>query len=317
MSKPKPVAILCADLHLSLTPPACRAETPEKWLDVQAHYLKQLRDLRESLGHVEVFCSGDIFDRWNPSPELINFALEHLPGAMLAVPGQHDLMHHRYDLINKSGYGVLKRANKIYDMTASPWSLGDGGTFVYGFGWNQPIALPRVGMLKVALIHRFVWVEGKGYPGAPKENNLPEMKGQLKGYDVAAFGDNHKGFLANTHPELNLNAPRGKSNFGPRCVVFNCGTFIRRKADEINYKPHVGILYSDGIVKPHYLDTSIDRFHDRPEEREQKEFDMRAFLESLEDLGEQGLNFHTAVENYLRDNKVTPSVKARILKMLQ
>lgn len=306
--KPRPVAILCADLHLSLTPPACRTETQEEWLDVQAHYLDQIKALRKSLGNVEVFCSGDIFDRWNPSPELINFALARLPSGMLAVPGQHDLMHHRYDLMHKSGYGVLKGANKIYDLTPSPWSLGDGGTFVYGFGWNQPINPPRVGLLRVALIHRYVWTIKSGYPGASEESHLEKMMGDLKKYHVAVFGDNHCPF---------------QKKLKTGTLVWNCGTFIRRKSDEIKYCPRLGILCSTSGEKPsytieyHYLDTSIDRFHDRPEEREQKEFDMREFLESLEDLGEQGMNFREAVERHLRDNrkKYNPELARKVLAL--
>lgn len=312
--KPKPVAILCADLHLSLTPPACRAETPEEWLGVQAHYLKQLEDLQTRLWNEKssipipsVLCAGDIFDRWNTPPELLHFAMDHLPHKMICVPGQHDLPNHSIERMKECGYGVLKRSKHIIDLSDQkgyPINMIAPDFFVQGFGWNQEIMPPerRKQSLSIALIHRYVWTIKSGYPGAPEESHLEKLIGPLKGYNIAVFGDNHCPF---------------QKKLKTGTLVFNCGTFIRRKADEINYKPHVGILYSDGTVKPHYLDTSIDRFHDRPEEREQKEFDMRAFLESLEDLGEQGLNFHTAVENYLRDNKVTPSVKAQILEMLQ
>jgi DNA repair exonuclease SbcCD nuclease subunit len=68
MHAPTPLAVLVADLHLSLQQPACRAD--ENWLAVQKRYLKQL-----SVIGLAVICAGDIFDRWNPSPELLVFAI--------------------------------------------------------------------------------------------------------------------------------------------------------------------------------------------------------------------------------------------------
>ena len=112
MQEPNAIAILCSDLHLSLTKPACRAD--KDWMEVQAHYLKQLED---TAGNLPIFCAGDIFDRWNAPPELINFALRNLPDDMLCVPGQHDLPNHRLDEKHRSGYGVLSNAGKIEDLS--------------------------------------------------------------------------------------------------------------------------------------------------------------------------------------------------------
>src|SRR5688572_18895632 len=96
-----PIAILCADLHLTLRPPLCRAD--KNWMLTQRDYLLQIRKLQEPAhlkNHLEatakipVICAGDIFDRWNPPPELVNFALRFLPNGMICVPGQHDLPNH-------------------------------------------------------------------------------------------------------------------------------------------------------------------------------------------------------------------------------
>ncbi len=45
MSDVRPIAIAIADLHLSLTRPACRAD--KDWLEVQAHYLSQVTQIRK------------------------------------------------------------------------------------------------------------------------------------------------------------------------------------------------------------------------------------------------------------------------------
>src|SRR5688500_1062308 len=96
--KAEPIAILCADLHLTMKQPACRDD--DDWMKTQAGYLSQLKMLQksETMGPVlPILCAGDIFDKWNAPPELIHFALEHLPDGMICVPGQHDLPNHRME----------------------------------------------------------------------------------------------------------------------------------------------------------------------------------------------------------------------------
>jgi hypothetical protein len=294
--KPYPIAVAVADLHLSLLQPACRAD--KDWLAVQAEYLFQLKEAANGL---PILVAGDIFDRWNAPPELINFALEHLPDGMLCVPGQHDLPLHRSDLMHRSGYGVLKEVKKIRDLSSQ--STGNmGGFLVQGFGWEEEISPVRcnTGLLEIALIHRYTWTGGYHYPGATQPAHLGTLIKNLKGYDVAVFGDNHIPFLA----RVGL------------CSVLNCGTFIRRKTDEIDYAPGVGIIYSDGTVKRRRLDTSGDLFHAQAKDRPEVAFNMKEFIERLEELGEHGLDFKEAVENHLKTEDVHPKVKEIILAAL-
>lgn len=319
MPKPTLIAVLCSDLHLTLQRPACRDD--KDWLDVQAGYLKQLRTLahrrtRFSPDHewdietVPIICAGDIFDRWNVSPELINFALKHLPDGMICVPGQHDLPNHRMDAIHRSGYGVLAQAGKIKDISGSTLA-SDAGFAAYGFGWEEEIEPldpnneQRPGaakaILHVAVIHRYMWsVPGTGYPGSPEKARLYAFKKQLRGYDVAVVGDNH----------IHFTAQAGE------CQVFNCGGFIRRKSDEIDRRPAVGLLYSDGTVKTHFLDTSGDKFHADVQKREEIPVNMKEFIDSLEGLGEQGLDFREAVRQHLRNDDLKKPVKRLIEEIM-
>ena len=96
-------------------------------------------------------------------------------------------------------------------------------------------------------------------------------------------------------------------------TIINCGGFIRRKSDEIDYVPSVGVLYSDGTVKRRRLDTSGDVFHDIPKDKEEVPFNMKDFIAGLESLGEQGLDFRQAVENHLKGEEIDPAVKEIIL----
>lgn len=297
--KPKPIAVCCGDLHLSLLKPACRAD--DDWLSVQAGYLDQLKDIADDL---PILCAGDIFDRWNTPPELVNFALHNLPNGMFSIPGQHDLPNHQTEQMHRSGYGVLEKAKHIRDVVDYVGMI----TFdLFGFGWGEKITPHTVEFyyegdppVNIALIHRYVWTLNHKYPDAPKDANVAALKDDLVGYDLAITGDNHHFFMAQA----------GK------CTVFNCGTFLRRKTDEIPLEPSVGMIYSDGSIERIKLDTSKDKFHQEEKARISPGIDMKSFIDGLEKLGEHGLNFREEVENFLRKEEIEPDTKQIILSAL-
>lgn len=298
MSKSHPVAVAVADLHLSLTAPACRAD--KDWLAVQAGYLQQLKDLAQDL---PILCAGDLFDRWNTPPELLHFALEYLPDGMICVPGQHDLPNHRMEDLHRCGYGVLAKAGKIRDITGGMPYVTEEGIYVQGFGWGQEISGTKSGWedtIRIALIHRYCWTEGREFPGAPAEAHLNALPPAIRSYSLAVFGDNHKSFV----------------KYNKKFTVVNCGGFIRRKSDEIPYHPCVSVLYNDGSVRQQPLDIANDQFYEDAKQREESELDLQGFLNSLEGLGEHGLNFKEAVENHLRREGLRKSVHQIILQCL-
>lgn len=299
---PQKIAIAISDLHLSLTPPACRAD--KDWMETQADYLQQVHMLTCD-GDLPVLCAGDVFDRWNPTPELIHFALEHLPSQTIAVPGQHDLPNHRMEEMRRSGYGVLEKAGRLRDLSGRSLEFED--FWAHGFAWGHKIVPSNKksylqNKLHIVLIHQYVWIEGAEYPGAPREAHADRLAKQLKGYDVAVFGDNHKNFLCKLKTGV---------------TVLNVGGFIRRKSDERSYAPRVGVIYDDGSVVRHRLDTSGDEFHDNPDEQPETVLNMRAFVEDLKSLGEQGLNFQEEVRRFLRKNPLSPEVEQMVLESLK
>ncbi len=299
------VAVLCSDLHLTLNPPLARAKEPD-WLKAQARPLRQLKDLAAK-HDVPILCAGDIFDRWNSPPELINWALDHLP-FMYAIPGQHDLPTHNYELIHKSAYNTLMKGGHstrgIYNLDPGD-THGLYGLHVEAFPWGYPLTAPKrmtEKRLKVALVHQYVWVVGKTYPGAPMEAMVRKGMKELKGWDVVVFGDNHKGFLTS------------KGN----TVVFNCGGLQRRKSDEITYKPQVGLLHSDGSIKPHPIDVSADVIEETSPTLEVREdMELEEFLSELTKLQESSLDFEEAMKRLLRERKPKPLVRNLILKAMK
>jgi len=295
------IAVLCSDLHLSHTAPLARSSEPS-WYDAMARVLGELSALAEK-HNAPVICAGDIFDRWNSPPELINFAIKHLP-KMYAIPGQHDLPHHQLEDIRRSAYWTLVEAAVILPINERHM-VGD--IVLWGFPWGKDIAFSELWRdgsteaVHIAVAHQYVWEGQCKYDGAPKEKHISNLVKQLKGYDVAVFGDNHKGFQAQAGD----------------CTVFNCGTFIRRKADEIGYKPQVGLLYDNGTVEIHYLDTSQDKIEAVEKSAANDELDITAFVEELNKLGGDSLDFQTAVERYVEKHGVKKPIREIIQRVLE
>ena len=294
------IAILCSDIHLSLKPPISRAGEPN-WFDAMARPLRELETLRVKYG-CPIICAGDLFDKWNSPPELINFALMTLPNDMYAIPGQHDLPLHNYEDIKKSAYWTLVKAGRIMDLNPDkPRHMDD--FILHAFPWGYDIEpVEKRELIQIAVIHQYIWEDQKNsYPGAPKENKLTKARKDLDGYDIAVFGDNHKGFLTT----------RGD------CKILNCGGFMPRNADQIDYMPHVGLLFDDASLFIHYLDTSLDIIESKgPIIDIGEDMELQEFMSELMSLEESTLDFEEAMEQTLKKIKPNKAVKDLILEAM-
>lgn len=304
---PRVRAILASDIHLQAKAPVARSTEPD-WFEAMARPLREIEDLKDRY-KCPVLYAGDIFDRWNAAPEVINFALQNLPQGY-AIPGQHDLPNHNYDDIKRSAYWTLVESGKIEDIppSAHPTLIRDG-LYAYGFPWGfKPVPKQReTDGLCVALVHQFIWTtKATGYTGATQESRIGASMASLAGYDAVAFGDNHKGFI--TRPTAS----------GP--AVCNCGGMMRRKTDERDAQPGVGLLWSDGTVTRHYFDTTADRFIQLTAETEavEKLLDMTDFVIGLRELsGDDALDFETALRQFLDTNKTAKRVRDIILDTIR
>ena len=161
---------------------------------------------------------------------------------------------------------------------------------VYGFPYGSEGIEPikhKSKFIQIAVSHEYVWVPGHSYPNAPKEQRL--KGGSTKGYDIIVYGDNHKGF------EYAIGGTD----------IFNCGTLMRRKSDEIDYKPQVGLLLKTGEIKPHYLDISEDKYLDlQTTSGAGNSLNMKDFIKELEKLGDTDLDFTEAMKQYLEKNEI-------------
>lgn len=294
------VAVLCGDLHFSHKPPLARSLEPD-WYATQANYCRQLREIVEresweSSFRVPLICSGDVFDTWNQPPELINMLIRELPN-MFAVPGQHDLPYHRYEDIRRSAYWTLVGAGVITDLKpGEPVSIG--WVRLHGFPWGfdpQPMKGPHPTLaLEVAVCHRYLWTRGTGYEGAPEDRLYKATRPLLEGYNVAHFGDNHQTIV--------------KGEGEP--AVFNAGSFMRRKADEKDHRPCVGLVYADGSIVAEYLDTSGDKILNATEvEQVVNSLGAETLVETVMNLADAAVDFGEVIDRLLERKKVPDRVK--------
>jgi DNA repair exonuclease SbcCD nuclease subunit len=303
------IAILISDIHLSATPPIARLGEPD-WLEAQGRVLDQVIALANK-HDCRVLCAGDLFDRWNSPPAVINMVLERLHRQKykwIMVPGQHDLPLHRHEDVKKSAYWTLVEAGVIHDLSHIPNIYQPTPELhVAGFGWGQtiqPYTGPQVGnRVNVAISHQYAWCGASCYVGATQDTHLNGIEG-LEGYDVVVFGDNHK-------PWIHKMA-------GP--VVVNPGCLIRRKQDERSQVPFVGLLREDRTVELLLLDTSGEVWSG-PEEQVstlgtdvQQKLDQ--FISTLNDLDEKTFDFKGTIRRYL-DQERHSDVRLLLTELLE
>lgn len=296
----KPIAIICSDIHLSDRAPSARSTEPD-WYAAMARPLQQLSKLKEDLD-VPVIVAGDIFHKWNPSPKLINFAIDRLPPCM-AVPGQHDLRYHSLDDIESTGFWTLVKIGTIQYMNPK-WEMGLSRTWIaYGVPWGVDPKAPEGPGKHLAIVHMFVCSKDTAYPGAPEEAFYPKVRRKFWGFDAAFFGDNHKPF---------------ESLSEKGCTIYNCGALIRRTHPERTHSPSVGILFEDGRIDRHFLDCSEDLFSEPLLAIKKEGPDMADFLDGLREADERGSeDFRSSVRRWADREEVSSDVKELLLRAVE
>ena len=301
MQKSKVLAILCSDLHFTLKPPVARC-SEEDWMAAMLRPLDQIRELAKE-HDVPILCAGDIFDHWRVSPELINWVIENLPQPFYAIPGQHDLPLHRYDDLHRSAFQTLVLSGKVRAL--NKLTIGRGRARIIGVPFGQPIEPPpktKLGQFTVLVTHSYIWTTGKSFPGAPDERQVEKFSRLLKGYKVAVFGDNHKSFV---------------TKYGSTTII-NCGSLMRRKADEADYSPQIGLLHKNASITTVPLNTSLDKLTSGEGDPDMPGLSgLSGFLSELDTLNHAVMDFEGALKQMLNQRSVNPIVKEMILEALE
>jgi len=300
------VAVICSDLHLSMTAPTYRDISPQGWFDEMAETLSTLRTVASGLD-CPILCAGDVFDTWGPPPLLINFALDSLP-PMIAVPGQHDLPNHRLKLLEKSAFTTMVKSNRI--RYAEPGKvLRAGRLAVYGFPWGVPVTPPPIverHVIPVALIHKYIHVPGAAHPKATRKESAKSISVAYRGMSYASYihGDNHMPFRT-------LTARKGGAN------IINPGALFKRKIDEAAHDSSIAILFASGRVEMIPIKAADIGNYKRKEKknRELDKADFSQFLSSL-DASPCSVDFRETVRHYTAATNLTAGAKQILLESI-
>ena len=289
-----PLAVLCSDLHLRETAPSARAE--KDWYEVMENHLNALEDASRRWS-TPIICAGDVFDRWNPSSELVRFAIQKLP-LMAAIPGQHDLRYHDYESRLRGAYGCLVAADILFDLPAMEWtSIGVQGLQVWAMPWGRwepPTEAdnhPFDG-IKLGVLHKYAWSNQFNCHAKAEESSRFERL--YPNLDAMIIGDNHIPWMLPN--------------------VMNHGGFIPQNADQKSLVPHYGLLMSDGTIERHPYDVPepvwLESWQPQVE-------DAKVASEVIQELQDLQLSGDSFLENLERSvDGVSPSTAVILRQMI-
>jgi DNA repair exonuclease SbcCD nuclease subunit len=302
------IAIVCSDWHLSISPPVWRSAEKD-WFSAMERPLKEICNLSEKL-ECPIICAGDVFDRWNSPPELINWIIQFFNNrrnrpTIYAIPGQHDMPLHNMKKLKKSAYYTLILSGIIQPLSSIPLEI-KSNVKITGFGYGKKITKPHnTDCVNISVIHEYNWIDGKGYKDAENKSKIGKHRKELLQYNTVIIGDNHKGFFTKIN----------KTN------IFNCGSLMRLHSDQKDYKPRIGILNENGKVDPYYLNISEDLFLEteikHKEDTEETEKSLIRFFSEMKKLGHSTLDFVQALKYRIEKEDVTKPVKKIIQKIIE
>jgi len=251
-----PIALVCADIHLSPSPPAARIEEPD-WLKAMETQMLWLFDTARK-HEVPIVIAGDLFDKAIGDSRFISFVIELFSNCTVpvyVVAGNHDLPYHSYANVNESAYGILMATRSIRDIESTACYVHSSGRTItlHGFYWNREDIPPFAPThINVAVIHKFIYDAATSYVGADPEamcenqvRNIPHV------YDFLIYGDNHTPFTKTT--------PAGST-------LINCGSFFRRSQNDRNLKPAAYLLKADRSFETLYVPLEGQTFLQKGEE---------------------------------------------------
>ena len=172
-------AIFCGDIHLRDTAPVCYSD-PDEFFGDQDQAMLEIKKLQKKY-NCPVYCSGDLFDHWRPSPYLLAKTIELLPDQFHTVIGNHDVPQHNLDLLEKCGTNVLAKAGVLNLLNETH------------FG-RKPTTLINLMGRGLIVWHVMVW-NGKEVPYSTFNTETSTAKKLLKKYNAANViltGNNHQ-----------------------------------------------------------------------------------------------------------------------------
>lgn len=287
--------IVTADWHLRNSKPRCRID--EDWYETQKLAVEQIKNIAfERNSNVAIV--GDIFNSNSDTSfqtiQIIQDFAKQLKREKLAcylLAGNHDLLYHSSENINKSAVGILFHSENIYPISKLGENISAGN-------FDEETEDKEI-IFKHILC-------------------FPDMKSLLPGIDAVCAkdlleeysnanwiftGDYHRNF----HYEKN-----GRHVVNPGCLLrqasdmkdYQCGVyFVDTEKDYVEFIPI--------IDKEQFIDDSYILEQDEREQRIEK------FVDKLKDTKNISLDFIENVQNAIACNKLNENVKNVIEELME
>jgi DNA repair exonuclease SbcCD nuclease subunit len=289
--------ILTSDWHLRDTPPVCRTDD---FMATQRRKIEFITTLQKRYDNAPVLIAGDLFDRWNPSVELLRIAYGAMPHSVYMVAGNHDLKRHSMKLFQQAGLSILHDM-KVVTVLTKPLQLdieGKEDVTVWPVNWkDDPPAPKKLEGINIVLSHEMCFEPRKPpYPGAT--GNARDVMKKYPWADLIVTGHNHASFSMNR---------KGR-------WIVNAGAILRQRSSDLGQLPHV-YVYDTGTLEVCAIpipieDGAVSEAHLKRNKVEC--IDSTEFISKLKDVRKASISFRSNMEQYLDQNNVKRSVEKKI-----
>ena len=283
--------LLCTgDWHITNKTPENRIDNYWKTMKQKVTFiLETARNEKINL----ILQPGDFTDSpsmaWDIFIELKQLFYEFEDINILSIYGQHDLRYR-----NKGNTALDALAISCGNITLCPkWD-----SFIYSASYNEEI--PKIQDSKefnILLIHKMILQE-KIWAGQTEYTDASNFL-RTNAFQLVVSGDNHQGFICNQKTT-------GKH-------LFNCGSLMRSKTDQINHKPFI-VIFDTNTKEYKQIFIPIEPpekvFNLEKVEREkEKNENLEAFVTGLSADKEIGLKFEDNLNAFLAEINVGADIR--------
>lgn len=294
--------------------------------------------LTEKLNWVVEYCNeqninamlipGDLFDSFAASMQSIGtlaVILNHFYGAILTIPGNHDLVAGNPETIWRTPYNLLDRLGIIHNVATQPFYIWPvpkkgRGICVTGVGYNYATDTPEGAgdftsplggspdCVNIHMVHNMLLAHRPGFE--MRHTLIDEVKTNA---DVIITGHDHSGF--------------GVIRRSDGVLFVNPGSISRLSASESEMRRQVSIavldVYDDGSVEGRLVPVPVAKpaievlTRENIERADRRNEELEAFLSLLSNEGESRfLDLQEIIEDVAKKEKLPTEVKKEALRRI-
>ena len=281
--------IITADWHIRNTRPRCRID--EDWIKTQQKALNQIAEICENK-NAPLMVVGDIFNsNSDTSFECINMVqkLADRIGGIYILAGNHDLIYHSSENIDKSAIGVLLQSENVFKIE----------------DYSDEFSAPNFDEERNSMVYMFIHTLTIPSKDKPDFIQCETPESLLEKYPTAKWiftGDYHKNFVYEKNDRY----------------VINPGCLIRQVSDMKNYQSGVYFVDTEKEIIEFIpiIDNEElvnDEYIIRENEREGR---IESFVNKLKDVESVSLDFIDNVEKALLVNEIDEKLKDCVKELI-